>query len=336
MIQPPDIRRATPSGAARLSGTIAGDPTARDSAKGDTAVNLYRGRFAPSPTGPLHVGSLVAAFGSWLMARHAKGEWLVRIEDLDPPRAVLGAAEAQLQTLQAFGLVSDGPILRQSDRYALYTAAIEQLRRTGHAFDCHCSRSDLAVERGVHRICRTINPRASSAIRMRVIDGTEVTFDDSIHGRIAQRVDLEAGDVVLRRADGYWAYQLAVVVDDAAQGITDIVRGADLLDSTPRQILLQRALGLPTPRYAHLPLIVDSGGNKWSKSLAALPIDPRDPLPALRLAWRALGQIDTVLSGSGNLAASLARACAEFDPCRIGRQKIDFAALHNISSIDGA
>lgn len=296
----------------------------------------YRGRFAPSPTGPLHFGSLVAAFGSWLMARHADGEWWVRIEDLDPPREVAGIADAQLRTLAGFGLVSDAPVVRQSERHALYRAALDRLLASGQAFPCRCSRSDLVAANGIHRSCRNDRSRAEAAIRLRVTDGSIVTFEDGLHGRVAQDVAATAGDVVLLRADGFWAYQLAVVVDDAAQGITHIVRGADLLDSTPRQILLQRALGLPTPAYAHLPLIVDAQGAKLSKSMAALPVDGDDPLPALRLAWRALGQHQDMLDELGSVQRVLSRAVIEFDPGLIPRKPIAFAALHNGRAIRGA
>jgi glutamyl-Q tRNA(Asp) synthetase len=280
----------------------------------------YRGRFAPSPTGELHFGSLLAAFGSWLLARHAGGTWLVRVEDLDPPREVEGAAERQLATLAAFGLRSDEPIVRQSRRGALYQTAIERLLADGHAFECHCSRAALAASGGIHRACVTHSRRADPAIRLRVTDGSVVGFDDLIHGRQSQDVSKDVGDFVLRRADGYWAYQLAVVVDDAAQGITDVVRGADLLDSTPRQILLQRVLGLPTPRYAHLPLVLGRDGRKLSKSDAALPVDRHDPLPALRAAWRWLGQAPEALEGAHDVEVLLARACAAFVPAAIPAQ----------------
>ena len=273
----------------------------------------YRGRFAPSPTGPLHFGSLLAALGSWLLARHAGGEWLVRIEDLDPPREVPGAALAQLDTLAAFGLVSDGPVLWQHDHGTAYLAALERLLAAGHAFACHCSRAALAPEGGVHRRCSS-GARPDPAIRFRVPPGSTIAFVDAIQGRVLQDVSAEVGDFVLRRADGWWGYQLAVVVDDAAQGITDVVRGADLLDSTPRQILLQRALGMPTPRYAHLPLVVDGEGRKLSKSLAALPVDAGDPLPALRMAWRALGQDARALDGAGSATAALRAAQSAFIP----------------------
>jgi glutamyl-Q tRNA(Asp) synthetase len=263
------------------------------------------------------------------MARYAHGEWWIRIEDLDPPREIPGAADAQLRTLAAFGLVPDGPVLRQSARHGLYRAALDRLLARALAFPCRCSRSDLAEVDGVHRHCRAGADRAEAAIRLRVRDRCLVSFDDVLRGRVEQDVAAEVGDFVLLRADGLWAYQLAVVVDDADQGITHIVRGADLLHSTPRQILLQRALGLPTPVYAHLPLIVDADGRKLSKSLAALPVDGVDPLPALRLAWRALGQHRDALDDIGSIERALSRALNEFDPGAIPRDTIGFAALHN-------
>ena len=295
----------------------------------DKPIPPYRGRFAPSPTGPLHFGSLVAAFGSWLMARRAGGEWWIRIEDLDPPREIPGAADAQLRTLAAFGLTSDGPVRRQSERHGLYRTALDRLLAHGLAFSCRCSRSDLAAVGGIHRSCRVDAGRAEAAVRLRVANDSLVSFDDALRGRVEQDVAAEVGDFVLLRADGFWAYQLAVVVDDADQGITHIVRGADLLDSTPRQILLQRALGLPTPAYAHLPLIVDAAGHKLSKSLAALPVDGDDPLPALRRAWRALGQRRGALDAPGSVEHILSRAMNGFEPGAIPRDPIDFAALHN-------
>ena len=289
----------------------------------------YRGRFAPSPTGPLHAGSLLAALGSWLLARQAGGEWLLRIEDVDPPREVVGAADGQIAALDAFGLRHDGPIEFQSGRDALYKAALDRLLATGLAFECHCSRSDLAASGGIHRQCVAGARRPDPAIRLRVEDGCEIAFDDLIHGRVAQRVDIDAGDFVLRRTDGLWAYQLAVVVDDAAQGITDVVRGADLLDSTPRQILLQRALGLPTPRYAHLPLLLDTDGRKLSKSCAARPVDPADPLPALHAAWGALGQQPLPMDAA-SVGAFLAAATDVFRMERTPRTALPTsAAAHN-------
>jgi len=277
----------------------------------------YRGRFAPSPTGPLHYGSLFAAFGSWLLARAADGQWLVRVEDVDPPREVAGAAEAQLDALQAFGLVSDLPIVRQSDRGALYASALERLLDGGAAFACSCSRAELAASSGLHHACLHPPQGAHPAVRLRVPRGSHAAFQDGLQGQIEQDVHAEVGDFVLRRADGYWAYQLAVVVDDDAQGITDVVRGADLLDSTPRQILLQRALGFATPRYLHLPLIRDAAGRKLSKSEAATPLDPADPLPALRAAWRDLGQDPRVLAHAGSVDAALRQAVAGFVPAAL-------------------
>ena len=290
----------------------------------------YRGRFAPSPTGPLHFGSLLAAFGSWLLARRANGQWLVRIEDLDPPREVAGAAAGQLRALSAFGFVPDAPVVRQSERHALYEAALARLLAAGLAFECHCSRADLAGEGGIHRACVAGARRRDPAIRLRVPDGTIVAFDDGLQGRQSQDVGRHAGDFVLRRTDGLWAYQLAVVVDDAAQGVTDVVRGADLLDSTPRQIHLQRLLGLPVPRHAHLPLVVDADGRKLSKSADALPVDPDDPVPALLAAWRALGQAPADLPTDRGVDALLQAAARAFDPTRIPRvPALSLAALHN-------
>jgi glutamyl-Q tRNA(Asp) synthetase len=276
----------------------------------------YRGRFAPSPTGPLHLGSLVAALGSWLMARRAGGQWLVRVEDLDPPREKPGAAQRQLQVLADFGLLPDGPVLFQSERSEHYAAALATLAANGDAFECLCTRSDLASSNGVHRACVPRPHGRHPAWRLRVPAGP-VEFRDRIRGVQRQDLHEEVGDVVLRRADGYWAYQLAVVVDDALQGMTEVVRGADLLDSTPRQILLQRRLGFPQPAYAHLPLLLDVDGGKLSKSLRSAPVDGGDRLPALRLAWEALGQERGVMAVTEAPARLLARALSAFEPDRI-------------------
>ena len=270
-------------------------------------TSTYRGRFAPSPTGPLHLGSLLAALGSWLLARQAGGQWLVRIEDLDAAREVAGAAEAQLRTLAAFGLESDEPVWRQSLRGEAYQAALERLFAGGDAFWCHCSRGDLAADAGVHHRCVATVQRPDPAARFRVPPFTTLAFDDAIQGRIVQDVSSEVGDFVLRRADGWWAYQLAVVVDDAAQGITDVVRGEDLADNTPRQILLQRALGLPTPRYLHTPLVLAADGQKLSKQNGATPLDLGDPLAALRVAGQALGLATEQDTLAGWLQAAVSR-----------------------------
>ena len=282
----------------------------------------YRGRFAPSPTGPLHLGSMLAAFGSWLLARHAGGQWLLRVEDVDPPREVPGAVDSQLATLTAFGLLSDMPVQYQSQRNALYQAAINQLLDQGKAFACHCSRADLASQGGIHRRCVASQRRPQPAIRLRVADGSHVSFVDALQGLQEQDVDREVGDVVLLRADGYWAYQLAVVVDDAEQGITHVVRGADLIDSTARQILLQRALCLSTPHDLHLPLLLDSAGQKLSKSQAAIPVDSAQPLPVLRWLWAALGQPPPALDAATSVAEALQHATAAFEPTRLQKTSL--------------
>jgi glutamyl-Q tRNA(Asp) synthetase len=276
------------------------------------------------------LGSLVAALGSWLLARHAHGEWRVRMEDLDPPREVAGVAAQQLAALDAFGLRPDGAVEWQSRRSALYQHALDRLLAEGKAFACHCSRTDLAAEDGIHHRCAGKRQRPNPAIRLRVPPGTTVSFEDGLQGGVTQDVWREVGDFVLKRADGFWAYQLAVVVDDAAQGMTDIVRGADLLDSTPRQILLQRALGLATPRYLHLPLIVDAGGQKLSKSSDAPAVDAGEPLRALHAAWLALGQAAPAVEASSDASSFLALAKESFTPDRLPRTaSLSLAALHN-------
>ena len=285
----------------------------------------YRGRFAPSPTGPLHLGSLVIAVGSWLIARRNNGDWLLRIEDIDPPREIPGVAAQQIETLAAFGMRSDEPVLWQSARDDAYADALERLLLRGLAFPCHCRRSDLVATDGIHRHCATndcAGERAGRqpAIRLRVDDGL-IGFKDAIHGHCEQLAGRDIGDVVLRRADGLWAYQLAVVVDDAAQGITEVVRGADLLDSTPRQIVLQRALDFPTPTYAHLPLVVDTNGHKLGKSTNASPVDPTAALPALRAALLVLGQDPRCIASSGNAEAALRSAVEHFDMAAIPTHK---------------
>jgi glutamyl-Q tRNA(Asp) synthetase len=248
----------------------------------------YVGRFAPSPTGPLHFGSLVAALASWLDARRAGGTWLLRMEDLDQPRVVPGAADEILRQLEALGLAWDGPVVHQSARAGLYE---DSLRRLGaRVYPCACTRKELedsALAIDGSRIypgtCRGgLAPgKAARALRLRT-GNAPVRFVDRVQGEIAQSVETEVGDFVLRRADGLHAYQLAVVVDDAAQGVTDVVRGADLLDSTARQILLQRALGVATPRYLHVPVATNAAGEKLSKQTAATPAGPADMPAALR------------------------------------------------------
>ncbi len=284
--------------------------------------SLSCGRFAPSPTGLLHPGSLLAAFGSWLLARHHGGLWRLRIEDVDPPRTVAGAAQAQLQALAAFGLLHDGPVIWQSARGDAYQTALDRLLADGDAFVCHCSRSDLAANGGIHHRCVARQARPDPAVRFRVPPGSIVRFEDGLRGPQQQDVHAEVGDFVLRRADGCWAYQLAVVVDDAAQGVNEVVRGADLLDSTARQILLQQALDLPTPRYWHLPLLLDAPGHKLSKSLAALPVDAGEPVPVLRRLWELLGQPGTALEGIDDRDALLAATRRSFNPRLLPRADI--------------
>ena len=243
----------------------------------------HRGRFAPSPTGPLHFGSLVAAVGSYLDARAHGGEWLVRIEDVDGPRTVPGAADAILRTLDGFGFEWDGEVLVQSRRLDVYHAALVRLQLDGHVYPCACSRSEIAaatthlsVDGGLlyPGFCRAGLPegRAARAWRLRVPD-REFVFLDRVQGEHRQNLEREVGDFVLLRADGQYAYQLAVVVDDAAQGVNSVVRGVDLLDSTARQIWLQQCLGVPMPTYAHLPVVVNESGEKLSKQTRAAAID---------------------------------------------------------------
>ena len=261
-------------------------------------MTRYRGRFAPSPTGPLHFGSLVAAVGSFLEARTRGGTWLVRMEDLDPPRIVAGAAGDILRTLQACGMEWDGGVAQQSARSGAYHGALHQLREKGLVYPCACSRREITdsavagVEGPVYPgTCRAGLPPGKSARALRIdTRGATTAFDDVVQGRIAHDVEHDFGDFVLLRADDVYAYQLAVVMDDAGQGITDIVRGADLLASTPRQIYLQQLLGLPQPRYAHLPVAMNTAGEKLSKQTFAAPVDAAKPLPALVAALSFLGQ----------------------------------------------
>lgn len=245
---------------------------------------IYKGRFAPSPTGPLHFGSLIAALGSYLDARAHGGTWLLRMEDIDPPREQPGAADAILRTLEKFCLHWDGPVLYQHTRLDAYQAAIDRLLGMGTAFPCACTRSEIAdsglagPEGPVYPgTCRKgLTGRPARAIRVRV-NPEPVSFEDQLQGKCRQNLEQEIGDFIIRRADGYFAYQLAVVVDDAVQGITHVVRGADLLLSTPRQIHLQRLLKLPIPIYTHLPVALNAQGEKFSKQNGAEPVNDTDP-----------------------------------------------------------
>lgn len=267
---------------------------------------MYKGRFAPSPTGLLHAGSLVAALASWLDARAQGGRWLVRIEDVDTPRCVPGADTLILQQLAACGLVSDEPVVWQSRRGALYQQALDRLLSEGQVYPCGCSRKDIeaalqaqGLARARHHsavypgTCRPdhggLQGKPARAWRFDVGAPGELHWHDRHLGPQNQNVATEVGDFVLLRADGLWAYQLAVVVDDAEQGITHVVRGEDLADNTARQILLQQALALPTPAYLHTPLVLGDNGEKLSKQNGAQALDLGDPLAALGHAAAVLG-----------------------------------------------
>jgi glutamyl-Q tRNA(Asp) synthetase len=264
------------------------------------------GRFAPSPTGPLHLGSLVASVASWLYARREGGRWLVRIEDIDTPRAVPGSAEEILKALERYGMEWDGEVVWQSRRTALYEQALRELRERDLVYDCACSRADLqraaSAPLGAEPVypgtCRNGLPagKAARAIRFRVPDAV-IAFNDRIAGPVEEHVGQRTGDFVVRRADGLFAYQLAVVVDDEAQGVTQVVRGADLLFSTPRQIALQRALGYRTPSYAHVPLVVTADGTKLGKRDGALPLPDLDETRVRETLGTALRHLGITVDG---------------------------------------
>ena len=289
----------------------------------------YRGRFAPSPTGPLHFGSLVSAVGSYLDARSNKGTWLVRIDDIDQTRTVPGAADAILHTLEALGMTWDDPVMYQSKRNDAYAAALEKLKKRGLVYPCSCSRREIAdsavggIDGPVYTgICRKglLAGRAARAERV-LTNNTRIEFTDAIQGKIAHSIERQIGDFVLKRADGYYAYQLAVVVDDKTQGITDVVRGADLLDSTTRQIYLQQLLKYPTPRYAHLPVAVNVLGEKLSKQTLAAPIDSSEPVAILNAALDFLGQNTITGCGPKDVAAFWKRAIAGWKLARVPTQR---------------
>jgi glutamyl-Q tRNA(Asp) synthetase len=273
----------------------------------------YVGRFAPSPTGPLHAGSLVAAVASYLDARAHNGTWLIRIEDIDEGRSVPGAAEGILQLLHDLGMDSDREVVWQSRRKDLYQAAFDQL--DAHAYPCGCNRREIADSRlGFAPDGGAIYPgtcrnglapgRGTRSLRLRVPEQGDdvVEFVDRFAGRLRQRLALESGDFVLKRADGYWAYQLAVVVDDAEQGVTDVVRGADLIDSTPRQIYLQRLLGVPAPRYLHVPVVRNAAGEKLSKQTGAVAVQPGDERAAVAALQDAARFLDLEVEPVDSLA----------------------------------
>jgi len=259
----------------------------------------YRGRFAPSPTGPLHFGSLVAAVGSYLDARHHRGEWLLRVEDIDTPREVAGATDDILRILELLHMTWDGPVIYQSKRTHLYEEALVELQQQGYLYDCGCTRKEVA-DSAIHTPTGTIYPgtcrnglpagRSPRSVRIRV-NNTAISMQDRLQPDLHQQLQTDTGDFIVRRADQLIAYQLAVVVDDADQGINHVVRGSDLLESTPRQIYLQQLLDLPTPAYLHLPIATDSSSAKLSKQSFAPPITRDDSNRAVLDALRFLHQV---------------------------------------------
>ena len=256
----------------------------------------YIGRFAPSPTGPLHYGTMVAAVASYLQARAHQGQWIVRIEDVDTTRCIKGADTVILNTLEAFGMHWDGDVMYQTERSAAYEHALEQLKQRELVFPCVCSRKQLAEKTGEWSpvypgTCKHVSdwPESDYSIRIKVPD-ENISFEDSVYGLQQQNLANDVGDFVIRRRDGLFAYQLAVVVDDAFQNITEVVRGTDLIDSTPRQIYLQRCLGYAQPGYLHCPLAIDAAGNKLGKSAGAAAIDATRPLETIMSILEFLGQ----------------------------------------------
>jgi glutamyl-Q tRNA(Asp) synthetase len=265
-----------------------------------------RGRFAPSPTGPLHFGSLVAAVGSYLNVKSRGGQWLVRIEDLDPPREEPGAVDTILKTLEAYNLLWDEPVIYQSRRTEIYEAAIDQLTEKGLTYYCQCSRKDIAADAGAGidgarypGTCRTLGlGPGNKSLRIKVPDEI-FAFEDAIQGLVQQNLERDIGDFVIRRRDGLYSYQLAVVVDDGIQNITEVCRGTDLIDSTPRQIYLQQVLELSTPQYLHLPVAMNQHGQKLSKQTHAAPVPQKADSQALSSAIQFLGQnLPTELVGA--------------------------------------
>ncbi len=294
------------------------------------------GRFAPSPTGPLHFGSMVAALGSCLSVRARGGRWLLRIEDVDAPRSVPGAADGILRTLEAYGFAWDGEVIWQTRRTAAYQAAFARLEAAGMLFGCACTRREMAdsslARDGTRRYpgtCRAGLPvgREARAWRLRVPAGG-VRFEDGVQGLIEENVAADVGDFVLLRADGLFAYQLAVVVDDAEAGVSEVVRGADLLDSTARQIVVQRLLGYPTPAYAHLPVATNAAGEKLSKQTLARSIENQEPAGVLVDALDFLGQGPPGGLAESGLAAVWQWALANWSMQRVPRQRLAPASAY--------
>jgi glutamyl-Q tRNA(Asp) synthetase len=283
-------------------------------------IPAYIGRFAPTPSGYLHFGSLVAALASYLDARAVNGRWLLRMEDLDPPREVAGAQDGILRTLESYGLEWDGELVRQSTRDPEYAALVQQLLSQGLAYACTCSRKQLAGTQGIYPgTCRNAGHGfADAAIRLRVPE-LSYHFVDRVQGDYRQHLGRDGGDFVIRRRDSLYAYQLAVVLDDAWQGVTDVVRGADLLDSTPRQLYLQELLGLPQPRYLHVPLITQPDGHKLGKSYRSPPLPTDQATVLLMRALRALGQPLPEGADYGTPGELLRWASQHWDASRIAR-----------------
>ncbi|UVE17042.1 tRNA glutamyl-Q(34) synthetase GluQRS [Pseudomonas sp. LS44] len=290
----------------------------------------YIGRFAPTPSGFLHFGSLVAALASYLDARACGGQWLLRMEDLDPPREAPGAQTAILSTLEAYGFEWDGELVNQSARHSAYALVIDRLLQAGLAYACTCSRKQLEGNGGIYPgTCRNAgHAQHDAAIRLRVPE-LEYHFVDRVQGQFRQHLGREVGDFVIRRRDGLYAYQLAVVLDDAWQGVTDVVRGADLLNSTPRQLYLQELLGLPPPDYLHVPLIIQPDGHKLGKSYRSPPLPTEQATPLLLRALRALGQCPPTELNAGSAQEVLAWGIAHWDALLIPRSRtLAEAQLH--------
>lgn len=279
----------------------------------------YIGRFAPTPSGYLHFGSLVAALASYLDARQQQGQWLIRVEDLDQPRSIPGASQHIIDTLACYGMCSDGEILYQQHRLALYREQTEQWLASGQAYYCDCSRRDLAEFDGVYPgTCRNRQLAAANdhAVRLIVPDETITTLD-RLQPPFAENLSQTLGDFIIRRRDGIYAYQLAVVLDDVAQGVTDVVRGADLLDSTPRQQWIYQLLDQPLPRYLHIPLLLRADGEKLSKRLASTPLDPAQAPAELFRALQALAQQPPPSLRSANISDQLEWAIAHWQPQKL-------------------
>ena len=291
-------------------------------------LKTYFGRFAPSPTGSLHFGSLLAAVASYLQARKSHGKWLVRIEDIDPPREIAGSAEAILTDLATLGMTADEPVLFQSHRFKAYQQSCEQLIQSGLAYWCGCSRRDLPATGIYPGTCRNGLPpgKLPRALRVRVGDDP-LSFMDKIHGEQVDDLQSSIGDFVIQRADGVYAYQLAVVVDDAFQHVTEVVRGTDLLDSTARQVWLQQCLALPTPGYVHIPTAVLPDGSKLSKSMDSDPISRLPPAEALRAALIFLGHEPP----AGGLASTWNWAIENWSIDRLSKDRDIVVGLGNLA-----